>query len=77
MLMAKDHMVVHNHMLVLSLSVHDTMCPMSLYCFSVRITTTFIMWDMTVILRIQCSIWLRESHSDDSHTTQKYTQHRT
>jgi len=75
MLMAKDHMVVHNHMLVLSLSVHDTMCPMSLFCFSVQITTTFIMWDMTAI--IQRPIWLRESLSDDSHTTQKYTQHRT
>jgi len=32
---------------------------------------------MTVILRIQCPIRLRGSFSDDSHTTQKYTQHRT
>ena len=58
-------------------NIMDYMRPMSLFCFCARITTIFIMQGMTVILEIHRPIRLRASLSDNSHTTQKYTQHRT
>ena len=66
--MAENHMV-HDHMVVQSFFLMMSMCPMSLFCFCARTTTTFMMRGMIVILRIQCPIRLRGSFSDDSHTT--------